>query len=204
MSVNDIAQWGVLVFMAIFLLGLTRQLGHFLMSNREQRAAEGGPVTGKHVPSAWLAGGEATRLREFMYSRGADWAVLVALHENCKTCDSLLTGVERGRAEIPVLGMLSGESSPRYRDRLTSIADLVVTDEERLQSANLNVTPFIVFVDQDLKVRHKAVGTHLAGAVVEYRYLQGTDSDARKDPTANGEVPDGRSQSLAIHQGGQS
>ena len=51
MEVNELAQWVVLVFMGVFLLGLTRQLGAFMRPHSEE-LADMGPALGTEVPSA--------------------------------------------------------------------------------------------------------------------------------------------------------
>jgi hypothetical protein len=73
--INELAQWAVLLFLTIFVLGLTRQLGNFLVPPEQQRAREVGPGLGTALPADLLAAGARERLAAVMAARATGWAV---------------------------------------------------------------------------------------------------------------------------------
>ena len=71
MIVNEIAQWAVLAFLSVFVLGLTRQLGNFLVSRQELVAADSGPPLGGELPSEILAAAERQQVASLLSDRGS-------------------------------------------------------------------------------------------------------------------------------------
>lgn len=51
MILNEIAQWIAIAFMAVFLVGLTRQLGRFMSGSEEVLSQDVGPALGDPLPA---------------------------------------------------------------------------------------------------------------------------------------------------------
>jgi hypothetical protein len=161
-ELNEGAQWAVLVFLGTFVLGLTRQLGEFITANREDRAEIEGPALGRVAPDVLMTPQERDRISGHMHDRGVDWAGLIVTQERCPGCEVILSDLESGRAPRPdVLVMVSKSSGAEYRERLAKLADLVVSDEDRLERLDIAATPFCMVLDADFRVVQKAIGTHL-------------------------------------------
>lgn len=168
--VNEAAQWAVLIFLGIFVLGLTRQLGAFLTATRGQKAEVTGPTTGKVLPRSLLSAPERQRLSELIRGRGVDWAAILAVDDRCSGCDELLAGLEAdGVPEGAPLFVFSRSSNEEHQRRLAGIADHVVVDPRRMKRANLTVTPFAILVDEELRVVRKAIGTELMPLIEQWR-----------------------------------
>jgi hypothetical protein len=66
-AINEIAQWGVLIFLSVFVLGLTRQLGGVRASARQRRAL----------------------------ARGVTWAGELIVDDRCLDCEEILAEFEQ-------------------------------------------------------------------------------------------------------------
>lgn len=159
MLVNEIAQWVVLLLLAVFVLGLTRQLGEFLTSPRERLAHRRGPRLGKALPPGLLSEEDRRRLVALMEERESETAALLLVSEQCDRCGSLLEALRaRGQRTGPPVVAISSGSSPGHVELLGAGSDLVVlVGEDALEDADLTVKPFTIVVDRSLKVRHKQV-----------------------------------------------
>lgn len=168
--VNEAAQWALLIFLGIFVLGLTRQLGAFLTATRDQKAAVTGPSIGKVVPRSLLSAQERQRLADLIRGRGVDWGAILAVDDRCTGCDELLAGLEAdGVPERGPLFVFSRSSDEEHQRRLAAIADHVVVDPRRMKRANLTITPFAILVDEHLNVVRKAIGTELVPLIERWR-----------------------------------
>ena len=66
-AINEIAQWGVLIFLSVFVLGLARQLGGLRASARERTAQ----------------------------ARGVNWAGELMVDDRCLDCEEILAEIEQ-------------------------------------------------------------------------------------------------------------
>jgi hypothetical protein len=167
--INELLQWAAIVFLAVFVLGLTRQLGNFLVPARERALLDKGPAIDDSIEADLLDGDAATRLRDVMRTRGNDWAAVAAIAEDCHGCQALVNQlVEQGMPENAPLLILTASASPTQRERLDRAADIVVVDHERMKRLNLPL-PLMFLVDGRLRVRHKALATSAPDALAAWR-----------------------------------
>lgn len=160
MIVNEVLQWAVLVFLAVLVVGLTRQLGFFL-TPRAQQLEEMGPEPGRTLKPSVVTEAERDHLRDLMASRGERAALLAVVDERCRGCETFVHNLETGFRDdfkIPV-ALLVREGSPAYLARLRAAADLVIADpdDERSRAAGIVATPYALVVDAAMKVRARDV-----------------------------------------------
>jgi hypothetical protein len=166
---NEFLQWAVLAFMAIFVFGLTRQLGKFLVPHREQAALHFGPDIGARLPKRVLDSNEQQGLLELMQARAAEWAVLLVVSDDCPACEGLLRGVPSSTTiQRAPLVVLARRSNAVHEKSLRAVADMVIVDGDRLKAAGLTATPFAMIVDRSLKVVHKALAFNLEEVVSQW------------------------------------
>jgi hypothetical protein len=167
--INELLQWAVLAFMGVFLFGLTRQLGNFLVTGRDRAAVEAGPETGRSLPKELLAPELRRRLTALMQERGHDHGVLVVVGEECGACKGLLESIaaEAAADRVPIVA-LAQSAGEEYRRQLEAVADIVVVDAPALEKANLVVTPFALIVDEDMKIAHKQLAWKLREVLVAF------------------------------------
>jgi hypothetical protein len=162
MELNELAQWSVLLLMAIFLVGLTRQLGRFLLPPSERRAEEWGPALGDRLPENVLTNAQRDRATELIRESVTGWAAGIVVSPACDACEQWLA-VLRDRASLPaapIITFVSG-SNGDYVARVRLAADLVITDDpgrHNFREANLVATPFLMILDDQLTVRQKQLG----------------------------------------------
>lgn len=155
MLLNELAQWGALIFVGILALGLTRQLGAFLVPAQQQSALEVGPDVGKRFPVDFLSAPQRAELVAEMERRAVDLATFLVVSERCQTCTALLDELAAsGRQRSPIVA-LSRESSGEHRQLLEAVASLVVVDAARLDALNLTIGPLALVVDRELRVQAK-------------------------------------------------
>lgn len=177
--INEIAQWAVLAVVLVFVFGLTRQLGAFMVGDHRDRAATQGPDLGKKAGSALVTETERTALAALMRERDAEHVAVVAVDQRCRGCDAVITAVEQGDSErnLPVLA-ISRSADPEFEQRLRSVFDVVAVDADRLRSADVKMTPFVLLLDRNFKVVHKAAAQSVDSAVAEWRADNGDTIDA--------------------------
>lgn len=155
MLINEFAQWAVLLLLAVFVFGLTRQLGSFLVPASEARALEVGPDVGKRLPSWFLRREEYGQLLQLMDERQTDRALLLVVSEACVQCGEILRQLLTDGARGAPIVVLSKQSSDEHRALLEHVADLVIVDDDRLTRANLTVAPFALIADRQMTVHDK-------------------------------------------------
>jgi hypothetical protein len=155
MLLNELAQWGALIFVGILALGLTRQLGVFLVPAPQEVTLEVGPDVGKCFPSGFLSSVQHAELHADMDRREVDLATFLVVSERCQTCQVLLDELAANRGERLPIVALARESSPEHRQLLDAIASLVVIDPHRLDALNLTIGPLGLVVDRELRVHSK-------------------------------------------------
>jgi hypothetical protein len=164
MVLNELAQWSVLIILAIFLFGLTRQLGYLLRPPEAQRGADWGPDVGAKLPEKLLTSSEQMEIGSLMTSANKRAAALLLVHERCGPCDAWLDFLEESDGVDVPLVMISSKPSAEYTARLSRSADLIISDNglsDRLQATSLTATPFLILVDKRFRIRHKQLGGNL-------------------------------------------
>jgi hypothetical protein len=172
--INELAQWAALLFLGVFVIGLTRQLGNFLVPSGERVALETGPDIGVPFPEQILDREDRSRILDLMTERGTSWAAVVVVAEGCGGCKGLLEGIRAdGTPEDAPLIALSRNSGPEHAELLGELADVVVVDSERLGDANLLATPFGLILDDSLRVVHKQLAWDLSEVVEVWKASNG-------------------------------
>lgn len=168
---NEVAQWAVLVFLAIFVMGLTRQLGKFLLaSHPAERLAAEGPVLGEVATNAVITPEERDVLQQLREARQTDWLGVVAMDQTCRGCQEMLDHLtEVGVPERAPLMILSRSSDPEHRALLEEVADLVVVDEGRFDKARLGVTPFSMLFDAQFRLMERDIATNFGVLLERWR-----------------------------------
>lgn len=170
MIVNEIVQWAVLAFLGVFVLGLTRQLGKFLVSPRQELVADNGPALGKRVPERILGGDDAGQVARLMRERDVDWSAVLVVGEGCVGCGPLLERLEAdGVPDGGPVVIAARSASPEYRERLERLADVVVVDEQAVADLKIRATPFGLVLDDMLRVQHKDLAWDLGDLVGRWR-----------------------------------
>jgi hypothetical protein len=189
---NELAQWAALLLLGFFVLGLTRQLGNVLVSPRERVEQNRGPRLGRRLPAAILGQDDRERLLALMQERSSNWAALLVVGEDCPRCGLLIERLmETGMPDGAPVAVLSDRSGPDHRTLLDRAADLVIVDSERLAAADLNVKPFVLILDDSLRVRHKQVAWDLSDAVSTWRGDEGRRSEQGAVTSLVGQPNDG-------------
>ena len=183
MVFNELAQWAVIILIAVCVFGLLRQLGQFMVPRKEQLLSLG-PDIGARIPET-LIDDPATR-SELMRSAAEHEGIgLVAvLHDGCLGCRALVEGLrEEGRPmEGPMVAFFEG-TDEEIRGVLETHFDLLVDDPagSRAKAAGIMASPFVMVFDEHLQIVHRAI-TPAIGDVVDH-VLHGHD-EAEADLSA--------------------
>lgn len=161
-QLNEVAQWSVILFLVITVLGIARQLGFAMLPKSGRLADEMGPDIGARVPQFLLTPADWGQA-EGIAVRGRGRLAFVAVDEDCRACDAWIEAFEAERRDTGTnwpLVIISGKSSIDHRDRLTAIAALLVDDPgaERLFEAGIRGFPFLMLTDDEWRVEHKQLG----------------------------------------------
>jgi hypothetical protein len=174
MIFNELAQWAVLLLLAFFVFGLTRQLGSFLVPESDMAALKIGPDVGKSMPDGLLTQSQAQEVLDLMSQRGTDWAGFLVVAEDCPGCGGVLEALrDRGSPDHAPVVALSRASGPEHEALMRSAADLTIVDGERLHAAGLGPSPFFMIVDQSLKVIRKEITADVHDAVQRWKHESG-------------------------------
>jgi hypothetical protein len=167
---NESVQWALLLFIAVFVLGLTRQLGLFLVPRRAQ-LSEAGPPTGREMPNYLLGGLERSALREAIQQSPRGQGLFVVTHQECEVCEELMVQLaDSGRGTdlqgVPVAILASGLDQ-RFVSAAEAAADVLVKDGDgsKRRRSRIVATPFVFVLDSDLRILHKEVTADLEEAI---------------------------------------
>jgi len=171
--INELLQWAVLTFVGIFVVGLTRQLGFFMTPNREHVAIEHGPELSQQLSFPRGVRDSLGPFRDLIASKSAGYGLVIAVDEFCPGCAGLLERLRQNGSPdgAPVLALVKEESLD-FRAEVESDVDLAVFGEDAkrvLDHMRLPVTPFVMIVDEKLRVQHKAVLPDMNAAVARWR-----------------------------------
>lgn len=167
--INEILQWAVLLSLAMFLLGLTRQLGRYMIVTRNDRSDAQGPTLGKRLPRGAFSDHERATMTERMASGRSDYAALLFVDDRCAGCEQALAELEDGPVTEAMVVAISRRSDEKHARRLDELVDLAVVDEQRFKILGVDLTPFILIVDRDLVVVHKEAAAPLSTAIRNWR-----------------------------------
>lgn len=178
MLLNELAQWAVLVLLGIMSLGLTRQLGHFIVARKELLLLEG-PALGKLVPAEVFGGDSREQFESAMRRSGAARGVIMTLGDYCHGCVNLLDELARlGRPDgVPLLAVV-GSGDHHFIQHVADLVDFVVEDRdlERVGRVGLVATPYLLGVDAELKLRHRGISSTVHDFMLEWHAMEGSDS----------------------------
>jgi hypothetical protein len=172
--INEIAQWVVLLVLLVFTVGLTRQLGRFLVTPREERAQQG-PKVGERMPEALLPADAHDRLLALMREREASWTPMVFVRDHCSGCTQLLRNL--ADFELPEAAPIVAHTHAQGEKlaQIEEVCDLIIDDPDGVQvkAAGINAMPFIVLLDADLRVAHKQLGVRVDHVYANWRHATG-------------------------------
>ena len=160
MIVNEIMQWAVLAFIGVFVVGLTRQLGMFIVP-RVQQIEAAGPQLGKRLPSELVSEAESDVLRQVISEWNAPGIAVVVVDHACAVCQRLVAGIgERGGAErlaqsvgLPFAALVK-PSPPEFIEAVQKAFPITLVDGAgEARKAGLAATPFVLVLDEELRVQ---------------------------------------------------
>lgn len=91
--------------------------------------------------------------------------LIVVVEQDCIGCEGLLRSLEDrsdGALALPAAA-LSKSNEPGFGARLSEFFSPVVTDREGIEEAGLLVTPFVMSVDGELRIRSKQITGNVRG-----------------------------------------
>lgn len=162
--VNEVAQWTILLIVALLMLGVLRQVG--LMLPPSARALPSGPAPGRRAPRALLRS-----LHDVLGADGLARGVTVAfVTENCVGCQRLLADLTRDAAfdrDGPPLVLVAYRPTEPFASALkeTRIAT-IASDEELWRECGVTSTPLVIGIDKHSRVQTKEVTHRVAPALV--------------------------------------
>jgi len=154
--VNEIAQWAVLVVLALLVLGLLRQVSILLPTR--SRAVQSGPPVGREAPKPLL---ESLR-RALPDDLLADGTLVAFVTEDCVGCQKLLADAtsDRGALNGEPLVVVAHKPSPGFSSALSESNIPTISDDGRIwRECAITSTPLMLRVDQRGRVAAKEV-TH--------------------------------------------
>lgn len=187
MIINELAQWAVLLFLVVLVLGLTRQLGHFLLPHHEQ-VLDPAPDVGDRLPAVLTSDVERDQLAALADAETAGLLTMLVLNEQCNGCQHLLEDFEKGRVvRHGPLAFVAKESSGDFVERMRRQADLVIEDADaaKTQAAGISATPFLLVLDRELRVKHRDFSGNVYAALKQWNLVK---SDLRLDDAAHIEL----------------
>jgi hypothetical protein len=204
--INEIAQWAVIGFLGVFVFGLTRLLGQYMVAPKEQQALDEGPRIGKRFPLKILTPRERAQLDDARRAGAPPWMLVIAVDEDCPGCESMVKWLERrGAPKHAVVLAISRKSDAEHEALLRRVAAVTIIDEGRFAEIGLRTTPFVIVLDADMRVVHKQITADLPDAVARWRANARKDSDIEvtqngaSGPSSNGDGAEAFS--VVTHEG---
>ena len=174
--INEVLQWVVILFMGVFVVGLTRQLGIFLVPTREMRANDEGPALGKPLPLDLLEADDQAQLAEMMESRDSTFAFAAFIDEFCPGCAALVDQFqEQGTPEgVPAVALVRAASDD-YRAKIEERFDFVVIDRPRMVRHGFSSAPLLMVLDRELRIVHKEIAADGHAVVAKWQAQNGLE-----------------------------
>lgn len=159
MLLNEFVQWAAIIFLGIFVVGLTRQLGVMVRPTDASAHPEGPPV-GSNLAATVFQDAEQKEI-ERLVARGGPFA-LIALEEGCPDCQTLTTMIRSGRpweGPLPLVGLVQA-SGQDFLFAAGEAFDLVLSDPEgfRATALGIGVFPTALLLDERRTVLAKGLG----------------------------------------------
>lgn len=146
MTTQDLLQWCAILVLLVFVFGLTRQLGRFVVPRRDQTILDG-PSVGKRFSVRGLTLHNETEISQTARAAGKPALVMLA-SAGCPSCDHLKKELARtDPTDLPFVpcALISNERSDvspsRFKLQIND-ADLSIS-----HGAGVFATPFLIFVD---------------------------------------------------------
>ena len=156
--INELAQWAVLVVLAVFVVGLTRQLGAFITPRRTQ-LSDMGPDIGSRVPDELLALDRDAELGRLVSSSPSGAAAIVVVDPQCAGCKAFIADLARtaSRPPLPFIAVIREQRVAEFHREAVDAFELVLEDPagSATTAAGIFGTPFVMLVDEEYVVRHK-------------------------------------------------
>jgi hypothetical protein len=174
MFFNELAQWAIIIVMSVFVFGLVRQLGHFLVPRRDHLMYLG-PDIGKGLPASLLKGLPVEQLKEQIQRSRAGLGLVAVVNDRCGGCKGMLLQLkELGPPFDGPLVALADTNDPDYLAYIGGLFTYVLQDEggTRAHDAGVIATPFVLALDGDLKVKHRGISGGLHELVDEWAGLR--------------------------------
>ena len=176
----EVLQWAAILFLGVMALGLTRQLGFFLVPRTEQLRQQGPDVGSDLSP---LLGPVAGEVRERLAAPMAEAAAVLVVDERCEGCRQILDQFEQGLWDTKgrlVLVAVVKESGRDFVSRVRAIADVVAEDPDgtNTRGAGIVATPYGLVVDEHLRVQDREVGGHVEDLLANFLGRAGTKAAA--------------------------
>jgi len=167
---NEFAQWAVLVVMAILMLGLVRQLGHFIVPRRDHLLYLG-PDIGKTVPEALIDGVPVGDLRKQINESADGLGLIAVINDRCAGCKGMLAQLQAiGKPRDCPLVAVAHSEDDEYIGYVRGLFDYVAWDVDgsRAHDAGIIATPFVLAIDSELTVEHRGISGGLHELLAEW------------------------------------
>jgi hypothetical protein len=179
-------QWGLILFLAVLTLGLTRQLGLLMIPRREMLRLQG-PVEGRRLPSFLISETAGELIRDAIRGSGAKLALIVVVDETCPICAELIDAQSRGvfdDLDLPFVALVRA-SRPEFVRHLEDAVSIIVQDRDGsgCERANIAATPFLMLVDDEIVLQRSDVGGDVRRFVEQWRSDNRPDSAQPSDVT---------------------
>jgi hypothetical protein len=189
---NELAQWATLLFLGVFIVGLTRQLGRFILPHEFERpglAPVQGPPIGARlaqlIPEPLLR----ALTRASSASESSELVVLAIVRDHCASCDVLLNELSGSSARPPVVALVTDPASAEHVATVAAAVDDVVRDPDGQTAKDLLIaaTPFVLLLDDNLELLHKQLGGTVDGALDDLAIRRGDSNGGAASATGESE-----------------
>jgi hypothetical protein len=174
MLFNELAQWALILALVVFVFGLIRQLGQFLVPRRDHLLYLG-PDIGRVLPTGLLAGLPVERIKTRISDSGDGMGLIAIMNDRCAGCRGMILQLETLGQPIdgPLLAIVDTDDA-EYIKYLERVFTYVIKDQggTRAHDAGIIATPFVLAVDDDLRVKHRGIAGGLHELVGEWAGLR--------------------------------
>jgi hypothetical protein len=162
---SELAQWAAIFALGVMVVGLTRQLGAFLLPHRDQ-LTQSGPQPGSLLRSPLITPEEQTEIKAAMTRLSAASGVMLIVDQNCMGCRDLIDDLNElasRERRMPLVGLVKG-SGVRFVADAHRVFDVVIEDPEsvRVRAADIVAAPHALTFDRALKVENVEVASMIA------------------------------------------
>lgn len=183
MLVNEFFQWAVILVLLVFVVGLVRQLGHFVVPRREHLLYLG-PEIDKRLPIGLLDGVAVDELRKLIAGSQAKLGLVAVMNDRCPGCKGLLAQLQviGPPADTPLVAIVDTEDES-YLEYVRGLFTYAEADNGgvRARAAGVIATPFVLAIDSEFQVKHRGISGGLHELILEWtgrRELTALDTHA--------------------------